>query len=574
MVLRPFRALAVAAAGLLCVGLSAPAAALAEEPAAPPAVGRVAAVFALTAPAASTSLISAENLALYTSPTGVLSRELSEVIDTPVAIGIDPMILASIRVLGSAAPASSLLWLDRLAAASNETFPLAYADADLTLALQAGSPAVVAPTAFDFAIDPGRFATPSTETPTPTPTGSNGSTPASTVTEDPEEEGEGSEPEPAGPPQLPTLESLLAWDYTMADVAWPVAGTVVGSDLAAFAAAGYGTTILSSGNVQRTAPSLATATVGEMPAYVTDDVLSALFDQAITATTNDDWLPTMATLQASVDAVAAGGGADGASVVVAANRGTLAETTRLVATLTAIDALDSVDAVPLSAVGTAVSPSAQLVDLPQTPERVAVAASLLAAEAADNAFSTVAENPLLITSDRRLRLLTVFSSAWAALPGGFTTVAGAYQAESATLQQSVRVVKSSDITLLADRASLPVTVMNSLNQPVTVNVGVDVRSSVLAIEEPMVAVTIEPDSQKRASIPVQSLSNGTAVINVSISSPVGVPIGATSTVTINVYAGWETPITVAIGVVVFLVFGLGIARTVVRRRRARRDTAE
>jgi len=135
-------------------------------------------------------------------------------------------------------------------------------------------------------------------------------------------------------------------------------------------------------------------------------------------------------------------------------------------------------------------------------------------------------------------------------------------------------VKSSDITLLADRASLPVTVMNSLNQPVTVNVGVDVRSSVLAIEEPMVAVTIEPDSQKRASIPVQSLSNGTAVINVSISSPVGVPIGATSTVTINVYAGWETPITVAIGVVVFLVFGLGIARTVVRRRRARRDTAE
>jgi hypothetical protein len=155
MVLRPIRALAVVAAGLLCMGLSAPAAAQAEESEVPPAVGRVAAVFALTAPAASTSLISSEDLALYTSPTGVLSRELSEVIDTPVAIGIDPMILASIRVLGSAAPPSAVAWIERLAAATNETFPLAYADADLTLTLQAGAPGVLAPTSFDFAVDPG-----------------------------------------------------------------------------------------------------------------------------------------------------------------------------------------------------------------------------------------------------------------------------------------------------------------------------------------------------------------------------------------------------------------------------------
>jgi len=185
----------------------------------------------------------------------------------------------------------------------------------------------------------------------------------------------------------------------------------------------------------------------------------------------------------------------------------------------------------------------------------------------------VAENPLLITGDRRLRLLTVLSSAWVALPGGFTTVSGAYLDESATLQESVRVVKSSAINMLADRASLPITVNNSLTQPVTVNVSVTARSAVLAVEEPTVAITIEPDSQKRASIPVQSLSNGTAIINVSISSPAGVPVGTTSTVRINVYAGWETPITVAIGVVVFLVFGLGIARTILRRRKARQAAA-
>ena len=570
MVLRPFRALAVAAAGLLCVGLSAPAAAFAVDPEDPPAVGRVAAVFALTAPAASTSLISSDDLAVYTSPTGVLSRELSEVIDTPVAIGIDPMILASIRVLGSAAPESALAWLERLAAASNETFPLSYADSDLTLALQAGAPGVLAPTSFDFAIDPGRFAAPATDAPTPGPTGSDGTTPSSPVTEEPDD----ADADPTGPPQLPTMESLVAWDYTMADVAWPVAGSVVSSDLTTFAATGFGTTILSSGNVQRTVPGQASAIVGDMTAIVTDDGLSSLFDQAITAPTNEDWQPSMDSLQASIDAVAATAGPEGATMVVAANRGTLTETTRLVATLASIDALDSVDAAPLSSIAATVPVAAQLVEMPQTPERIAVAASLLDAEGADNAFATVAENPVLITGDRRLRLLTVLSSAWAALPGGFTTVTGAYLAESTALQQSVRVVKSSAITLLADRASLPVTVNNSLNQPVTVNVSVDVRSSVLAIEQSTVEITIEPDSQKRASIPVQSLSNGTALINVSISSPSGVPIGTTSTVKINVYAGWETPITVAIGVVVFLVFGLGIARTIVRRRKARRESAE
>jgi hypothetical protein len=566
MVLRPFRALAVVAAGLLCTGLSAPAAAFAEEPEVAPAVGRVAAVFALTAPAASTSLISSDDLAVYTAPTGVLSRELSEVVDTPVAIGIDPMILASIRVLGSAAPPSAVAWLDRLAAATNETFPLAYADADLTLALQAGAPAVLAPTSFDFAIDAGRFATPSAETPTPTPAGS---TPASTVTGEP---GDG-EPDPADPPQLPTTESLLAWDYTLADVAWPVAGSVVSGDLAAIAAAGFGTTILSSGNVTRNSPSEAGVTIGGVPAVVTDDGLSTLFDQAITSPTNEEWQPAVTALQGSVEALAALGGAEGATMVVAANRGTLTETTRLVATLSSIDALATVDSAPLSAIAASAATEATLVESPQTPERVAVAASLLAAEAADGSFSTVAENPLLITGDRRARLLTVLSSAWVALPGGFTTVTGAYLAESAALLQSVRVVKSSPINLLADRASLPITVNNELGQPVTVNVSVTVRSAVLAVEEPTVTLTIEPDSQKRASIPVQSLSNGTALINVSISSPAGVPIGEVSTRKISVYAGWETPITVAIGVVVFLVFGLGIARTVVRRRKARQAVA-
>jgi hypothetical protein len=171
------------------------------------------------------------------------------VIDTPAAIGIDPLILASIRVLGTDAPQSALDWLDRLSGATNETFALSYADSDITLGLQAGSPTVLAPTSFDFAIDPAKFAAAPTES--ESDAGTETESPSPTSTETPGD----------SPPVLPTTESLLAWDYTVSTIAWPVAGTVVGTDLATIAASGYTTTILGSGNVDRADSSKAMAMV-------------------------------------------------------------------------------------------------------------------------------------------------------------------------------------------------------------------------------------------------------------------------------------------------------------------------
>jgi uncharacterized membrane protein len=66
-------------------------------------------------------------------------------------------------------------------------------------------------------------------------------------------------------------------------------------------------------------------------------------------------------------------------------------------------------------------------------------------------------------------------------------------------------------------------------------------------------------------------SDCTAQISISITSAPGVVIGTPTSVQINVYAGWETPFTVFLSVVVVAVFALGILRVVLRRRRARRD---
>jgi hypothetical protein len=549
MPLTPLKSLVAVVAGLLVAGLAAPSVATAA-PGDPPSTARITAVVALTAPESRTALLSADSLASYTSPTGVLTRELDSVIGIPVAIGIDPMILASIRALGTAAPASALDWLDRLDTASNETFALTYADSDMTLGLQAGSPSVLAPTSFDFALDPARFASDVDPTASPDPTSEP------TVT-------------PGDDPALPTTESLLEWDYTIPGIAWPVADTVVATDLPAIAASGYTTTILGSGNVQRSLPTQARASVSGTSAIVTDDSLSTLFANAVTAPTVEEWQISLGALQAAVDVAAAQGGATGASIVLAADRSTLDASDRLLPTLDALEAMPSSTVVPFTSVLAEGMSAAELVAQPHSPERVAAAQSLLATEASDGSFSSVAQKPILITGERRLRLLNTLSTAWQSRPDGWDTAVSIYLDESTDLHKSVRVVKSSDITLVADRASLPVTVSNVLNQPVTVLISVTAPSPVLKIEKRTITVTIEPDSQKVARVPVQSLSNGVAQIVVVVSSTIGVQVGTPTSVRINVYAGWETPITIALAVIVFAVFAFGIARVIVRRRRAR-----
>ena len=70
---------------------SAPTAAAAGEPA-PVSVTMIA---ALTAPERTTGFISSDLLESYTGEFGLLTRQLDQLIDRPIALGIDPAIIAS-----------------------------------------------------------------------------------------------------------------------------------------------------------------------------------------------------------------------------------------------------------------------------------------------------------------------------------------------------------------------------------------------------------------------------------------------------------------------------------------------
>jgi Family of unknown function (DUF6049) len=494
------------------------------------------------------TLMDAETLAYYTSPTGILSTELDAVYDSDVTIGIDPLLIASIRALGSEAPESARAWLDRLASATNTTFALSWGDSDMTAPLEAGRQRVVKPTSLQFAIDPTRFSTSSTATPDPNST-----------------------PDPAGneAPPLPTAAELTQWHYTLDSVAWPQADTVATKDFATIAKT-YSTTLLSSTNVSRANTTSATATIGTHDALVADTSLSALVSTALSATDVDSWDSAMHSIKASIAAVSARTTeADPGSIVVTLDRNAQLPTARLTATVSAMAALSTTRLVGLDDVQQATGSTATLISERQSASHIAEVKKLLAEESRDARFATVADNPSLITGERRIRLLNALSPSVGRQAAGWTAVSNAYLADSTTLLQSVRLAPSSDIRLLGDSESIRVAVINDLDQPVTAEIQVRSLSPNLTIEQPRVTLKIEPNYQRTASVPVQAISNGEVQLAIGLSTKSRVPLGSTTFLPATVQAGWEGPFTLIAGILVVLVFAAGIARTVVRRRKAR-----
>ena len=513
-----------------------------------PTVVKLAIAVPLVVPASADDFLDAETLAQYTSDQGLLTRELDAVIGRPVAIGIDPRIIASIRLLGSSAPESATLWLERLESASNETFPLGYADADITLQTQAGSPSVLSPETFDFAIDPALFAPAGTAS-SPAPTASPTATPSA--------------------PAVPTSEEILAWPYSLTDIAWPRDSTVIASDLPTITASGYTTTIVSSANVARDASSGPAAQVGDSGLLVSDAAISQALRTAAASSLTTDWSTSLAELSS---AIAAGGRVQsgGATVFATLDRTVPVFGSRLAETIDALLLDPTVDFVPLAEAKGTAPVTASIIDQPQEPDRISRAGQMIQGEIAETSFASVANDPAAITSNRRLELLTLLSSQWEWKLEAWPEAADAFTTASIALRNSVHLVTSSNFLLIADNDQyLPITVNNALDQQATVFVTVRSQSALLVIDEVSVELAIEAGSQAKVNIPVHSLSNGVVEVDVSLTSATGVPIGAPISSEVNVQAGWETPIVVAIAIAVVLVFGIGVVRTVIRRRKAR-----
>lgn len=517
----------------------------------------------LTVRPTASGLIDSPALAADTAPLGILSRQLDAIIDTPAVIGIDPMIIASIRVLGNAAPPSALAWLARLEGASNEVFALAYADADPASLARVNSLQLAQPIGFDFALDPGHFGKATTASPTPTASGSASAAPSGTPSPSPT-------PDSSTSPPLPTTAAeVLDWTYTLTNIAWPADDTVLATDLDPLRSASYQSVVLSSTNV--TSSSSGAVDLGKLTGVIADSGISSLVREATYAVGGTAVQDTLGRLNAGLAGMEAV--SPGRTAVATLDREWPVGSLNFSALFADLASQTNVTMVGLSGILAGSHPDARIVDETNDKTRLAQLHSLVDTVGREAAFATAAVTPNLVLEPRRLQLLSLLSVSWLRGTDDWSPKVAAYLTASTTLTSSVAIVRGSDLFVGAGRTNIPVTVSNALNVPVTVYVNVASTSSVLQVQKQNVALTIEPGSSNKAAIPVQALSNGKVVTTVTINSAQGVPLGAPNYVNVDLQPGWESVGTTVIVILLVLVFGGGIARNIYKRRAARREAA-
>jgi hypothetical protein len=531
---------ALAAVGAILVAtLAAPLAT-----AAPRAAGdglEISVVVPITAPWGEDGILDAETLATATAPTGVLARELDEVLATTATVALDPMIPASIRLLGSAAPETAMDWLDRLEAASNELFLLAYADADVTALARADSLDLAVPLDLEFALDPAAFGPAETGSPTPEPTG----TPQ---TDD-------------DPPPLPTTEELLAWPDAIGSIAWPAEGSASAADLTAYAAAEYDATLLTSANLSPV--SSASADVDGVPVLVAEATASALLREAASAVDATARQDAVRRLGLELDRLA---DADpGRSVVLTLDRTATFAIPGLSEVVSAVSSRESTLVTGLSAVLTGDPISATVVET-EPSAAAQLAPTLTDALRAEQEFATILTDPTPLVVPRQLALLKLLT-VQGLDADGWRDDADEYVARSAEIRRSVTIVDSRDVLVTSSNTSMPVRIANALDFAVTVRVDARPLRPLLRIDSP-VEVTVEPASSTIVNLGAQAITNGEVIVEISISSPTtGAQIGPTHRINADLQAQWET-VGIILGIVVALIFAAGIIRNVVVRRRA------
>jgi hypothetical protein len=565
----------------------------------------------ITSVASSTGLIPAAALEASTNENGILTRELDAVVGRPVTIAVDPRIIVSIRALGSTAPASAVAWLEQLDAAPNAIIPLTFGDSDIAGEHQAGAPSVLAPTSFSYALDPANFTNvdeliepsapataPATVTGTPAAGAGAGAATSSGTSSDTSSgsgddtptggDGAATDPDPQptpDPPAVPTLEQLTAWDYTATSIAWPRSGSIVAGDLPFFAQSGLTTSIVDSAQLVpaegASAPLEAAAKAGDQNVLVADHGVSLAFQDALAASSDTRRGEAVAELAGSLAIAAGASGASGTSGTAGAgDRQVLAVLDRTTMNLGAIDqVLGAMLSLPWASPDSLDSLLAQtpeqvvtVIDTPESAERIGQIGALLASGQRIDAFSSVLDDPLALTGEYRADLLALLSNSWSANEGGWNVAVQTNQEATEKTLASVQVVDGSSINMVANQANLPVTINNDLPYPVNVILHVTPSNGRLVVEKTDVEVTIEATSRKGAQIPLEAgVANGPVTLSFQLLSPTGVLLSTPSPVVVNVSADWETWGTVIVAVLVVALFGFGIVRNILRRRKKRRN---
>lgn len=487
----------------------------------------------ITAPALSTALLDAAQLATLTAPEGALTAVLDGVQGTAAILAIDPAIPAAIRALGTAAPVSATDWLAKLDDLPNSRFALQFGDADPAAQAAAGIAPPLSPLELTALLDPASFS------PNPAPSG----TPTPTAT------------------GAPTLEELLEVSPAATPVVyWPEA--VTGETLAQLGA--DGATVVISSDAARAEEAFARGAVGQVSVLVADAGLSEAYSAAASAT---DSLPRAAALAQAAGMQQLAVSAAGGPVLVALTRDSEREAASVRAAVDGALSYPGVTSWGMPALLTAPATALEIVDQPLDQARIDAIPALLAGEREITAFATVLDDPTVLTGRERAEILQLLGLGWSANTAGWTEALAAHHAQTATTVDSVDILPTVPIQQVSSGSDIPVWIRNDLPYPVTVIVHARPDDLRLEVAE-STQVSVGPSQSLRATLAVQSrIGSGTVHMDLFLTSDTGVRVGDGQQLEINVRADWET-----IGLVILAILGggfltVGIIRTVLRLRR-------
>ncbi|WP_430591808.1 DUF6049 family protein [Humidisolicoccus flavus] len=472
----------------------------------------------LNVPRSTTGLLTAEQLATATATNGTLRRQLDSIIDSGATAMLDPMVLASIRVLGEDAPASAQLWLEDLRKIAARVSLLEYANAD---------PVVL------HDID-------STITPSTIPRPDGSLVPAADAT--------------ALPGSLPSIVDLQ--NYAIDE-----------EFVTSYAASHPDSTLVIPGDFTDeflgNATLDAAATLDEAALLVADSELQTLLDLSISS-------------DSEVDRNAAT--ADALGLLSLITRELPSSPRNLVAVLPITDddaalgstlqALDNAPWVRYASFDDAKSaPSREVALVDETGPEYDTdrAQSLVNSEQSVRTFSTILDDARILLAERRLALVAALD-AW--LPeADRETIGNEFEAVNASIVESVQIIPGSNIQVVGDTTALPITVTNSLPQAVTVRITGRANTGVLVFPDGPVDVTIGPETQQRVSVPVRAVASGSTIVTVTLSSVNGDPVASPVQIQVGSEPAVETILLWSLGIAVALLLGFGVWRSIRKRRR-------
>jgi hypothetical protein len=376
----------------------------------------------------------------------------------------------------------------------------------------------------------------------------------------------------------PSLESLqFLGQNTRAAVMWPFTGTADTKSVTALSGRSSGSdsgvTLIPSASTAAGATGVAAAhgAAGKADVLVYDSATSTALQAA---SIEDDPAVRGSSLSAAtayLELAAAKAGS--APLLVAVDRSALRSSLGLSSAVEAVTGAPGTTPATLASLTAAAAKPVTITDGSGDAARVGALGQLLRDERELGDFSSILDDPTLLTGPERATILQLMGGGWLDDATGWTTAIAEHRAATVTTLGAVSVAPTSSINLAGTVATLPFAVRNDLPWPV--NLTLITRPDDLRLEvQTVTEVTAHASSTTRAPVPVRArIGNGEVTLDLQLRSPTGVKIGSPQAVDVTVHAEWEAIGLTALGIAIGGFLVIGLVRTVLARRRKNTDAA-